>query len=305
MDLGAFTEEVSDAVAGICGDSVVVSHTQASHVLDALCRKPGANSREIAAVFGVTLEQFQRCRSGGSERTKDPIYADLCRTDAIYTWNVLIQRINYAAHWREEYREMCNSGENESDSEDDAIEDLPSNTEETAVEAAEKTRDSPDAQMPGGDDGAVVVAEEKPLVIASKATREKVLELFSKELDGAPSEAVRRRLTRRLEEEAFEQWPDEKEFRHRCRSIVANLRRNTMLAGGFAAGRIPPQWILLADHEALAPRMQQLQRRVMRYECKQETQHTPESAAVHRKMWKAARGEDLQPPAQAEDPSNM
>lgn len=35
---------------------------QAAHVLDALCRRPGTDQRELAAVFGVSHEQLARSR---------------------------------------------------------------------------------------------------------------------------------------------------------------------------------------------------------------------------------------------------
>eukprot|EP00931_Biecheleriopsis_adriatica_P107897 TRINITY_DN82239_c0_g1_i1.p1 TRINITY_DN82239_c0_g1~~TRINITY_DN82239_c0_g1_i1.p1 ORF type:complete len:309 (-),score=86.00 TRINITY_DN82239_c0_g1_i1:11-892(-) len=291
MDLGHFAEEVLDAVTGICGDTVVESHEQASHVLDALTRRPGAHARELAAVFGVSLEQFERCRAGGREKTQDEVYADLCRSDAIFTWNVLIQRINAAAHWKEEFREMQNAGDGDTSSEEeegeDRLQERLGDEKHTAHEEVTDTLKVPeDAALVGSPD------------LAPAAARAKVQELLERQLD-AP-EALRRRLARRLEAEVFEHVPGKKDFTHRARSIVANLRRNTMLAAGYAAGRVPPSWLVLADHEALAPRMSQLHRRMFRAECMNEVREPEEEEKLRQRCWRTAKGTDLAPPAQNE-----
>merc|ERR1711924_554150 len=55
----------------------------------------------------------------GGPETKDKVFAETMRLDAVYTWNVVIQRINQAAHWREEFREMQNADDEEDLSDDD------------------------------------------------------------------------------------------------------------------------------------------------------------------------------------------
>merc|ERR1712224_766009 len=104
-------EEVIEVVEGICGDRVVETHEQATWVLDAILRKPGRNHREVAAAVGVTFEQSERCQNNGHESTEDPVYAELCHLDAVYTRNVLIERVNQAAHWKEQYRDLLNDAE--------------------------------------------------------------------------------------------------------------------------------------------------------------------------------------------------
>ncbi|CAK0863497.1 unnamed protein product, partial [Prorocentrum cordatum] len=66
-------------------------------------------------------EQLERCRSGGREGGGGEalaVYKDLCNRDAVYTWNVLIERINQAAHWREEFRELRDADETDSEGSD-------------------------------------------------------------------------------------------------------------------------------------------------------------------------------------------
>mmetsp|Transcript_112727 Transcript_112727/g.273731 ORF Transcript_112727/g.273731 Transcript_112727/m.273731 type:complete len:263 (-) Transcript_112727:43-831(-) len=255
MDLGAFAEEVLDAVAGICGDVVVETHTQAAHVLDALVRRPGTDRRELAAVFGVSFEQLERCRSGGHEESKDAVYDNICRLDAVYTWNALIERINQAAHWREEFREMWNDDD-----------EAASDEEELPADEASPSSPSP---AEGGRAATELACEDPALGRPAAAeARERARALFAKHLD-AP-EPLRRRLVQRLDEEILERCPEDRDYRHCARGVGANLRRNTMLAAGYTAGRVPPQWIVACDVEALAPRMRQLQRRVMRRECLKE-----------------------------------
>lgn len=294
MDLGNFAEEVLEAVAGICGDAVVESQEQASHVLDALCRRPGANSRELAAVFGLSHEQLARTREvtrlrsegGGAEKVRweeDPVWANICASDAVYTWNVLIERINQAAHWREEFRELANADDEDGGS--------SGGEDELAEDASVAGSDAVAARAPDG-----VVAE-----VSSKA-RAKARVMLAKHLDPAP-EGLRCHLTRRLDDEIFEKCPADKDYRHCARSITANLRRNPMLAAGYATGRVPPQWLVLADEEALAPRMRQLQRRCLRVEGLKQAREDDDSAALRRKMWEVAKGTDLAPPAPNEDPA--
>lgn len=304
MDLGAFAEEVLDAVANVCGDQVVENHTQAAHVLDALMRRPGAVRRELAAVFGLSLEQLERGRApDGLEETNDPVYSDLCYSDAVYTWNVLMERINQAAHWREEFRDLRDV-DARSDSEASDVEDgsgsaispiesgMPVDSAGLGAES-QGERNVPDMSiMEDVEVGSVKVCSQ--FVRAGDNTRARAREVLAKRLD-AP-ELLKRRLARRLEEEIFEAFPEDKDYRHCTRSVTANLRRNTMLAAGYAAGRVPPQWMVRADVEALAPRLAQLQRRVFRNECLREVQLDDESAEVKRRAWAAARGEDLAPP---------
>jgi len=289
MDLGTFAEEVLDAVAGICGDAVVETHQQAAHVLDALCRRPGTDQRELAAVFGLTLEQLartrevDRARSDGTVSTmleKDPVWASFCSSDAVFTWNVLMQRINQAAHWREEFRELAMADEDGEGS----------GGEENLLE------DSSIAGSDVGSDAAIggLAAE------ASARTRERARALISKHLDPAP-EGLRRHLARRLDDEIFEKCPVEKDYRPCARSIVANLRRNSMLAAGYATGRVPPEWLVLAQSEALAPRLRQMQRRVLRVEAFKEAQQDVDTAECKQKMWEVAKGTHLAPPAQFEE----
>lgn len=294
MDLGAFAEEVIDAVAGICGDAIVETHAQAAHVLEALCRRPGANQREVAAVFGLSLEQFARSRDvtrmrdSGEEakiQREDPVWHDICVSDAIYTWNVLIERINQAAHWREEFRGMVMSVENGDDSSSD----------EEGGDCDPEARETQNQEV-------VSAAPESQMALASAQTRQKARELFARHLEPAP-ELMRRRLSQRLDDEIFERNPDDKEYRHQARGLVANLRRNQMLAAGYATGRVPPQWLVTAEHEALAARGKQFQRRVERITCAKEAKHDDESAALRRKMWGMAKGTDLAPPPPLEDPT--
>mmetsp|Transcript_19409 Transcript_19409/g.51859 ORF Transcript_19409/g.51859 Transcript_19409/m.51859 type:complete len:295 (+) Transcript_19409:127-1011(+) len=292
MDLGIFAEEVLEAVAGICGDTIVETHEQARHVLDALCQRPGTNTRELAAVFGLTHEQLARTREvsrlksegATAERTRweaDPVWANLCASDAVYTWNVLIERINQAAHWREEFRELANA---EGD-------------EDGGLSGGEEAENASIA----GSDTMSVRAQDGVVAEVSAKTRAKARDLLAKHLDIAP-EGLRGHLTRRLDDEIFEKCPADKDYRHCARSITANLRRNPMLAAGYATGRVPPQWLILADEEALAPRMRQLQRRVLRVESLKEAREDEDTAGLRRKMWQVAKATDLAPPPPNEDP---
>merc|ERR1719387_119116 len=120
--------------------------------------------------------------------------------------------------------------------------------------------------------------------LASADTREKARALLAKHID-AP-EALKRRLVRRLDEEIVECAPEGNEYRQCARGLAANFRRNTMLAAGYAGGRVPPQWLTLAHYEALAPRLQQLRRRCFRAESLKEARHTEESADLHEKAWR-------------------
>ncbi|CAE8642493.1 unnamed protein product [Polarella glacialis] len=287
MDLGAFAEEVLDAVAGICGDVVVESQTQAAHVIDALCRRPGSNHRELAAVFGVSPEQFEHARARGKEESKDSVYTEMCRLDAVYTWNALIQRINYAAHWREEFREMQNAGDGgtSSEEEDEVLQELE-------VQAADGENRQPDAD---GENRQPVLSKFGLAIpsLAPQASRAKAKLLLEKQLDGAACEVLKGRLARRLEAEVFEHLPNDKDYKCCVRGLVANLRRNPMLAGGYVAGRVPPQWIVLADHEALATRMHQLQRRALRTECLKEVRECEEAEKARHKQWAVAKGHGL------------
>jgi len=302
--LGMFADEVLDAVAGICGDAVVENHTQAAGVLEALCKRPGTDQRELAAVFGLTREQlgksreFSRRRSEGKEaelREKDAVWASLCNSDAVYTWNVLIERINHAAHWREEFRELANEDDDGASASSD---DEPTHIELEAREAADESKRAPPKDE--GESESPSPAKHRLAAEASRRTREKAQELMAKHLDPAP-EALRRRLARRLDAEIFERCPSDRDYRHLARTIVANLKRNTMLAAGYATGRVPPQWLVLADAEALAPRLTQLGRRCMRSESSREALEDDETVQTRRRMWAVAKGQDLQPPPHCED----
>jgi len=276
MDLGAFAEEVLHAVSGICGDAIVETHSQAAAVLDALLRRPGADGHEVAAVLGVSFEQLERCKNGGDEDSKNEVYENLCQLDTVYTWNVIIQRINQAAHWREEFRDMANNDDS-SDEENDDHGAVTSNTPATPSPEHEES---------------IEVAQGERL--ASDQTREKARALLSKHLD-AP-QALKQRLLQRLDDDIFEQYPGDRDYRHCARGVASNLRRNTMLAAGFSSGRVPPQWIVLCDAGALAPRLRQLERRLLRKENLRDALQDDETAETRRKAWVAARGTDLAPP---------
>lgn len=282
MDLACFAEEVLEAVAGICGDTVVESHDQAKHVIDSFLRRPGTDRRELAAVFGLTLDQLENSRGpeldGPQRPEQNEVYAGICQSDAVYTWNIIIQRINQAAHWREEFRDMQNDADG----------------------------DGFDGDTDGGDCDLGADHAEAPLaatvdVSAAAATRDRARALLAKQLD-AP-EKLRRCLVDRLESEIFEHRPEvngDVEYRRCVRGIAANLRRNTMLAAGYAAGRVPPQWIVLASTEALAPRIVQLTRRVDRKEFLKQAKYDDETNEEKNRMWNMARGTDLAPPPPVE-----
>mmetsp|Transcript_68978 Transcript_68978/g.194528 ORF Transcript_68978/g.194528 Transcript_68978/m.194528 type:complete len:293 (-) Transcript_68978:49-927(-) len=275
MDLGAFAEEVLDTVGGICGDAIVETHEQASHVLDALLRRPGSNRHELAAVFGVTFEQLERCCNRGREDTSNEVYANLCELDAVYTWNVLMSRINHAAHWREEFRDLQNLDEDGTDAEEEEAEDVGLDMK------------SPDNDSQNGV-AAVSAAQKDGKRIASAETRAKARKLLAKHLD-AP-EVLKERLAQKLDDEIMEHCPENKDYTYCARSIAANFRRNTMLAAGYTSGRVPPQWIVLSSDEALATRMGQLQRRCLRVESLKDSQMDDETAEQRRQAWHAARG---------------
>mmetsp|Transcript_75910 Transcript_75910/g.146712 ORF Transcript_75910/g.146712 Transcript_75910/m.146712 type:complete len:281 (+) Transcript_75910:49-891(+) len=276
MDLGAFAEEVLHAVAGICGDAIVETHTQAAAVLDALLRRPGTDHREVAAVFGVSFEQLERCKNGGDDNSKNEVYENLCRLDTVYTWNVVIQRINQAAHWREEFRDIANSGDS-SDEEDADNETLTSSIPATPSPEQEEN-----------------VGPAQGEQLASNQTRQRARALLAKQLD-AP-EALKQRLVQRLDDDIFEEQPGDRDYRHCVRAVASNFRRNTMLAAGFSCGRVPPQWIVLCDAEALAPRLQQLHRRLLRKESLRDALQDDVTAECRRKAQEAARGTNLAPP---------
>jgi len=279
MDLGLFADEVLEAVEGICGDRVVETHEQAANVLNALSRRPGMNSHELAAVFGVTYEQLERCRHLGKEDSNNEVYENIIWLDAVYTWNKIIQRINEAAHWREEYRDMQH-GCNEDDHEE---------VDDTDTEACNAVNiSSPDSDSRNELDKQV------------NKTREKARTLLTKYFD-TPA-ALTQQLVQRLEDEIFEHHPGDNDYRHATRTIAANLRRNTMLATGYAMGRVPPQWVVLASTEALATRYVQLNRRLHRNDCLKESLLDDEAAELRRQAWAAAKGTDLAPPPPNEDP---
>lgn len=300
MDLGAFADAVLDAVAGIGGDAVIETHEQAGYVLDALLRQPSIDRRELAAVFGLSLEQLERCRAGGNEGECNEVYANFCRADAVYAGNLLLERINQAAHWREEFRDMLNMAEGSDDeSEGEQIEDAAEAPADVTVSLPRADRTS--SRLAGEEDGKDSAGEGcQPVKIAPASARGKARALLGRHLDLL--DPLKRRLVRRLEEEIFERNPEDKQYRHACRSIAANLRRNTMLAAGYGAGRVPPEWLVSASFEALAPRLMKLQRRALRSECLHDAKFDEVNADIRSRFWRAARGTDLAPPPPLEDP---
>lgn len=231
-------------------------------------------------VFGVSLEQLERCREWGHEGSCDPIFAGLCRDDAVHTGNVILSRINQAAHWREEFRDMQGA--------DDSCSDDDSGDVDEITPSAHEMRS----------DGAFVDVTVARTATASARRRARALLL--RHIDA--HESLQHQLVRRLEQECFEAYPEDKAYRQCCRAIAANLRRNTMLAAGFSGGLVPPQWIVLADTEALATRMGKLQRRAFRCESLKDAKLDDVNADIRRQFWAAARGTDLAPPPQNEDP---
>jgi len=279
MDLGSFADEVLEAVAGLCGDTVVEDFDKACNVLETLAGRPGRDRRELAAALGLTLNQLESCRQGGVKDGGNSVFDDLCHSDAVYAGNVLIQRINEAAHWREEFRDMqtaADLGEEYDCSEADAGLD---NTGDDAC-----LRGIPDTEM----GGCGITAD-----VRSRASG-----LLAKHLDA--SEGLKQRLVSRLEEEICEGHPVDKDYRHCVRSIAANLRRNPMLAASFTAGRVPPQWVVNANREALAPRLSKLGARAVRKEL--FTEATCEEAVneLRRLAQNVGRGTELAPPPQNE-----
>merc|ERR1712217_635580 len=97
--------------------------------------------------------------------------------------------------------------------------------------------------------------------------------------------------------EILERHPSEKDYRHAARSIAASLRRNTMLAAGYTAGRVPPQWIVNANGEALAPRTQKMGNRLNRQESLKDCLCDPDTAKIRTRQRMAGKGINLQPPA--------
>lgn len=276
MDLGSFADEVLDAVAGICGDAIVEDFEKACDVLDALARKPGRDRRELAAAFGLTLQQFENCRQRGvQEKTKNAVYDDLCRSDAVYAGNVLVQRINEAAHWREEFRDMQN-----------------------AVDQGEEDECSEAGTVPEEDGDAASVRDVEVRGEASQVitadVRNRASAVLAKHLDA--SDALKRSLVRRLDEEIHERCPLGKDYRHCVRGIAASLRRNTMLAAAYTSGRVPPQWVVNASGDALAPRMAKMGVRVLQKEILKDAKMDDETAEQRRKSQVAGRGTTLAPP---------
>eukprot|EP00747_Dinoflagellata_sp_TGD_P186963 gnl/TRDRNA2_/TRDRNA2_44374_c0_seq1.p1 gnl/TRDRNA2_/TRDRNA2_44374_c0~~gnl/TRDRNA2_/TRDRNA2_44374_c0_seq1.p1 ORF type:complete len:307 (-),score=61.63 gnl/TRDRNA2_/TRDRNA2_44374_c0_seq1:48-935(-) len=293
MDLAGFVEEVLDATANICGDTVVESQEQAGHVLEALLRRQGVDRREVAAVFGVSLEQLARCQSASRDVEtdvplgKNELMWNLSQADAVYTLNVLIQRINQAAHWREEFRDLQQTDDEDDGGDQDG---LDTDVEGSVAESMGKDSDTASMASHVGDKGEC----------ASAKTRAKARMLLAKHLD-AP-EPLRRHLVNRLEDEIFEACPGSKDYTIGARAIAANFRRNTMLAANYATGRVPPQWIVLADIAALAPRLTQLRRRVFHAECRKDVKEDDATAQLRQHMIMAGRGTNLAPPPDDKDP---
>eukprot|EP00928_Gymnodinium_smaydae_P068874 TRINITY_DN52178_c0_g1_i1.p2 TRINITY_DN52178_c0_g1~~TRINITY_DN52178_c0_g1_i1.p2 ORF type:complete len:307 (+),score=89.43 TRINITY_DN52178_c0_g1_i1:66-923(+) len=285
MDLAGFAEDVRSAVQGTCGDVVVESHEQAAGVIDVLLRRPGRSQRDVAAAFGLTLEQLARSiefRESGGNVAEHELYAELCRADAVYTWNVLIERVNQAAHWSEEFRDLQREAEGPE---------------------AGGSEDESDVVL---DDGASCAAASDLDVGgagASGAVRAQARRLFAKHLEAA-TEPLRTRLAERLEEEAYEQFPDGKDYRCHVRSIAANLRRNVRLAASYASGFVPPQWLARAGHEALASKTGQLQRQVLRCESLREAKCDDETAKIRSRANIAGKATELAAPPPLEDPLN-
>lgn len=277
MDLGNFADEVLDAVAGLCGDAIVEDFNKACDVLDALARKPGRDRRELAAAFGLTLQQFENCRQRGfQDETSNAVYADLCRSDAIYAGNLLIQRINEAAHWREEFRDLQNAGDQ---GEEDDCSEAGTVPEEDGDTAAVR-----DVEVRGAATEAIAAD-----------VRCRASAVLAKHLDA--SDTLKRSLVRRLDEEIHERCPLEKDYRHCVRSIAASLRRNTMLAAAYTSGRVPPQWVVNASGDALAPRMAKLGVRMLQKENLKDSRMDDVTAEQRRKSQLAGHGTNLAPPA--------
>merc|ERR1712008_103037 len=128
--------------------------------------------------------------------------------------------------------------------------------------------------------------------LVSSQTREKARALLAKQID-AP-EALKRRLIQRLD--IFLRSTQVTVTIAIAPVLSPVIYGGTMLAAGFSCGRVPPQWIVLCDAEALAPRMQQLGRRLLRKENLRDALQDDETAECRRKAWIAARGTDLAPP---------
>jgi len=293
MDLGELSEEVLDIVQTLCGDTFVETHEQAADVLAALFQKPERNERELAAWLGVTFEQLVRCRAGAcSPKTATysstrvafedgAVPAELCRMDAIYTWNVLIQRINQASHWQTEYQELVEEAAGGAELEDGGLDnvDIDDTASVASVDTATMSVTSTEMAVP-----ASTRAKTVEVIVSRLATSTK------------PSSQLVHRVAERLEREIFEQYPQDKDYKCCARSMAANLRRNAPLASGCASGRIPPEWMVRADHEALASRVQQMTRRVLRSECLKEVKLDDASAELKRKTNEAGRGTNIAPP---------
>lgn len=274
MDLGDFADEVLHVVEGVCGDAVVETHEQATLVLATLMRKPGRDRVEVCAALGVDPRQdfvIALSREGVYELTEnDEAFASLCRADAVYTRNMLIQRVNQAATWREEYRDLASGSTTEEPASDDDCDDGFS------VEGSLHK------------DG------------AREGCRARALKLFAKHLEAAP-QGLSLQLARRLEDEVHEQHPDEKDYRCHARSIASNLRRNEKLAANYASGRVPPQWVAQCGFEALAPRTQQMQRRAFKSEALWESKMDDEAAAMKSHANEVGKATNLAPPPSFED----
>lgn len=69
-------------------------------------------------------------------------------------------------------------------------------------------------------------------------------------------------------------------YRRHARGIVANFKRNTRLADDFAAGLIPPRWIVHRPQEAFASAAQKNEKACHRMEAIRNSLLDDESAAV-------------------------
>jgi len=294
MDVASLAQEALEVVGALCGDSVVESHEQAARVLEVMLKKPGRESREFAAVLNVTPEQLARCVECGLlagreasplHRGGDAVYTELCWADAVYTLNMLMQRVNQVAHWTEEFQELRDRADGSGSAEE----------EDVLADMDDATSIASDGAMSGG-------AVERGANFVATSARAKAVGLLAKRLEAAASQALRQRLAMRLEEEIFEQFPDNGDYRCCVRDIAANLRRNLSLAAAYSDGRVPPQWLVRVDIAALAPRLTQLQRRALRTECMKEALCDDETAELKHQANLAGKATDLAPPPPFEDP---
>eukprot|EP00746_Dinoflagellata_sp_MGD_P110278 gnl/MRDRNA2_/MRDRNA2_47351_c0_seq1.p1 gnl/MRDRNA2_/MRDRNA2_47351_c0~~gnl/MRDRNA2_/MRDRNA2_47351_c0_seq1.p1 ORF type:complete len:303 (+),score=77.79 gnl/MRDRNA2_/MRDRNA2_47351_c0_seq1:96-1004(+) len=260
MDLGNFADKFLETAESLCGEAMVESPDQARRILD--CLLDGSeiqrvNAHELAAVLGMPFEKLQRCRTRVQEdaRPDSAVFDDIARCDATFTWNMILQRINEAAHWRIEFKQF------QEEMQDDPME-LEGDDEEH-------------------EDSAQIVKTSGSREINESQT--KAIAVVDKVLIDA-SESLREFLTGRLAEEVAEHCPDDLAFRQRIRSVVSNLKRNQELLDSFISGRVPPRWLATVDVAALAPQKVQVVRQVNRISTMQAAEVDEETYKLHEKM---------------------